>query len=154
MRSHALVGSSPLATVCLTSVQDGAAETVYRLDVQHLVPDARNVASDLFDEAEAFGEPPGGNNRVHLALRFADGTCVDTASSRDAWARGTTEGGEDWRPWYPLLVGGEGSAHETDARPTRSAERIFRLAPRPSAPLVEVELRWRALGIEPTLTAW
>ncbi|GAB3455959.1 hypothetical protein AB1207_05225 [Kineococcus endophyticus] len=154
MRSHALVGSSPLATVCLTIVQDGPAETVYRLDVQHIVPDARNVASDLFDEAEAFGEPPGGDRRVHLVLRFADWTCVDSASSLQVWARGTTDGGEDWRPRHPLLVGGEGSAYETDARPTRSAERVFRLAPRPSGPLVEVELRWLALGIEPTLTAW
>ncbi|WP_380170944.1 hypothetical protein ACFEMC_18280 [Kineococcus sp. DHX-1] len=154
MRAHALVGSSSVASVNLTRVQESALETVFRLDVQHLLPGGLDVASDLFDEAEAFGEPVGGGRRLHLVLRFADGTSVDTASSRQAWAQGTTDGGEDWRPRYPLLVGGEGSAYETDARPTRSAERVFRLAPRPSAPLVEVELRWRALGVERTLTAW
>ncbi len=131
-------------------MQESAPETV-SASTCSTSPRRPDVASDLFDEAEAFGEPAVGG--VHLVLRFADGTSVDTASSRQAWAQGTTDGGEDWRPRYPLLVGGRERLR--DGRPSHAVGRTG-LPARAAAvgPLVEVELRWRALGIEPTLTAW
>ncbi len=150
------IGSSPVATVDLNLISVEAAQATFTLNVRHTSPATHDITSDLFDEAGAFGEDPGGPARLRLTLNFSDGQSVDNVSSlqRQAPTSGGSEHSSPSASDLPLLAGGEGGSYMTDDDPTRTAERTFRLQPLPAGKLVSIDFRWPGLQIPDTRTGW
>ena len=149
------IGSSPVATVTLDLVSVEAAQATFTLNLHHTSTDTRNVNADLFDEAGAFGEDPGGPSRIRLVLNFSNGQSVDNVSSlqqHTAAVRANHPATSISGP--PLLIAGEGGSFMTDDNPVRTAEQTFRLQPLPAGKLVSIDFRWSGLQIADTRTEW